>query len=98
MITITQKQKTRYIFGVPVVLLVIAFFGNLFIEGWNWSFFDFIIATILLFGVALIIHLVIKSKKAFMTKLIACTTILLIFLLIWIELAVGLFGSPFAGS
>ncbi|CAA7195673.1 hypothetical protein [Chryseobacterium potabilaquae] len=98
MITIKQKHKTNYIFGVAVILLVIAFFGNLFIEGWNWSFFDFLLAAILLFGVAFIINLVVKSKKSFMAKLITCTTILLIFLLIWIELAVGLFGSPFAGS
>ncbi|SIQ37454.1 hypothetical protein SAMN05880574_11164 [Chryseobacterium sp. RU37D] len=95
---ITTKQKTPFIFAVPALLLSAAFFGNLFVEGWNWSSFDFIIAGILLFGSALLINLMIRSERTFSSKLIVCSVILLLLLLVWAELAVGIFGSPFAGS
>jgi hypothetical protein len=93
-----EKQKSTIIFAVPVLLMATALFGNLFVEGWNWSPFDFIIATVLLFGTAFFINLVIKSKKTLVSKLIVCFAILLVLALVWIELAVGIFGSPFAGS
>lgn len=93
-----EKQKTTIIFAVPALLMVTAFLGNLFIEGWNWSPFDFIIASVLLFGTAFFINLVIISKKTLVSKLVVCFTILLVLALVWIELAVGIFGSPFAGS
>ncbi|MDQ0591678.1 cellulose synthase/poly-beta-1,6-N-acetylglucosamine synthase-like glycosyltransferase [Chryseobacterium ginsenosidimutans] len=95
---ITTKQKTTIIFAVPALLMVTAFFGNLFVEGWSWSPFDFIIAAALLFGTAFFINLVIRSEKTLVSKLIVCFIILLVLALIWIELAVGIFGSPFAGN
>jgi hypothetical protein len=93
-----EKQKSTIIFAVPALLMATALFGNLFVEGWNWSPFDFIIAAVLLFGTAFFINLVIKSKKTLVSKLIVCFAILLVLALVWIELAVGIFGSPFAGS
>jgi hypothetical protein len=93
-----EKQKSTIIFAVPALLMATAFFGNLFVEGWNWSPFDFSIAAVLLFGTAFFINLVIRSKKTLVSKLIVCFAILLVLALVWIELAVGIFGSPFAGS
>lgn len=94
----TQKQKTTFIFAVPALLMTIAFFGNLFVQGWDWSPFDFLIAAVLLFGTAFIINLIVRSKKSFLAKLLICGVILFVLAIIWVELAVGLFGSPFAGS
>lgn len=93
-----EKQKTTIIFAVPALLMLTAFFANLFAEGWNWSPADFIIAGTLLFGTALFINLVIRSKKSLRYKLMICFVILLVLALVWIELAVGLFGTPFMGS
>ncbi len=95
---ILDKQKTAIIFAVPALLIITAFFGNLFVEGWNWSPFDFIIAGVLLLGTAFFINMVIRSKKALRSKFIICFVILLVLALVWIELAVGIFGTPFAGS
>ncbi|MPS63349.1 MAG: hypothetical protein DI622_10430 [Chryseobacterium sp.] len=94
----TLKQTNILIFAVPAMLLAVAFFCNLFVEGFNWSLPDFVIAGILLFGTAFVISLVVNSKKSFSSKLIICGIVLLVLILIWIELAVGIFGSPFAGS
>lgn len=87
-----------FIFAVPALLLGTAFLGNLFMEGWNWSPFDFIIAAVLLFGAAFFIHRTVMAKKTFLSKLMIVMVILLVLFLIWAELAVGIFGSPFAGS
>lgn len=43
-----EKQKTTIIFTIPALLMLTAFFANLFAEGWNWSPSDFIIAGALL--------------------------------------------------
>ncbi|GAA5094273.1 hypothetical protein GCM10023210_25770 [Chryseobacterium ginsengisoli] len=93
-----EKQKTTIIFAVPALLMVTAFLGNLFVEGWNWSLSDFIIAAVLLFGTAFFINLVIRSRKTLISKLLVCFVILLVLALVWIELAVGIFGTPFGGS
>lgn len=95
---ITTKQKSTFIFAVPALLLSAAFLGNLFVEGWDWSPFDFIIAAVLLFGTAFFVNLVVNSKKEFFSKLMICVGILAALMLIWAELAIGIFGSPFAGS
>ncbi len=94
----TLKQTHILIYAVPALLLTVAFFCNLFVKGFDWSLPDFIIAGILLFGAAFIINLVANSKKTFLIKLIICGIVLLALAAVWVELAVGIFGSPFAGS
>lgn len=95
---ISTNQKTTIIFALPALLMSVAFFANLFVEGWNWSSSDFIIAAVLLFGTAFFINLVIRSEKSPRFKLMISFGILLVLALIWIELAVGIFGSTFAGN
>ena len=93
---ITHKQTT--IFAVPALLLAAAFLGNLFVEGWNWSGFDFLVAAILLFGTAGLISLVRAVVKNRNYRIIISLVIVAILVLVWMELAVGIFGTPFAGS
>lgn len=95
---ISEKEKSTIIFAVPSVLLVAAILGNLFVEDWSWSPFDFIIAAALLFGTASFISLVIRSEKSLRYKLMVSAMIILALATVWIELAVGVFGSPVAGN
>lgn len=97
-IIMIQKQKTLAIFAVPALLLVIASLGNLFVEGWNWSLSDFVVAGILLFGTAGLISLVRTLVKNKRFKFLIIFAIITILVLVWMELAVGIFGTPFAGS
>lgn len=64
----------------------------------DWKFMDFAIMGILLFGTGLICEFVMKKVQSVQSRIIICGAILLIFFLIWAELAVGIFGTPFAGS
>ena len=64
----------------------------------NWSFFDFIIMGALLTIVGLLIGIGINKIKYYKYRALFIVTIVMIFFLIWAELAVGLFGTPFAGN
>lgn len=95
----TQKQTTQTIYALPLALLSIPLVGNLFSkEVINWSGSDFLIAGILLFTTAFLINLVRNRIKKQGQKVLIVIFILLALALIWLELAVGIFGSPFAGS
>ena len=59
---------------------------------------DFIIAGIIIFSVTQLILVLLKTTKHPKIKVILVTLIIVLFLLIWIELAVGIFGTPVAGN
>ncbi len=63
-----------------------------------WSGLDFIVAAVLLLGTGLTIDIVLRMVKRFEYRVALCAVILTALALIWIELAVGIFGTPFAGS
>lgn len=94
----TQKQKTLAIYVLPLALLSIPLAGNLFSKEVNWSASDFLIAGALIFTAAFLINLVRNKIKKQSHKVLICIFILLALASIWAELAVGIFGSPFAGS
>jgi len=95
---ITQKQKTTIIYALPAALLCIPLLGNIFSKEFNWSASDFGIAAILLFGTAFLIDLIQRIVKNKTYKILICTGIILLLVLTWAELAVGIFGTPFAGN
>jgi len=64
----------------------------------KWSLFDFIIMGAMLSITGLVGELILKKVKKSKHRLILYITIVMIFFLIWAELAVGIFGTPFAGD
>ena len=64
----------------------------------NWSLFDFIIMGFLLLTLSIVINFVIKRVKNLKNRFLYIGILVLIFMLIWAELAVGIFGTPFAGN
>lgn len=78
---------------VAIVFLLIAFLVNKIINGWNWDYFDFIIAGILIFITGLVIEVLNKLIKNKIFKYITVLIILAGFLWIWAELAVGVFTN-----
>ncbi len=94
----THKQTTIAIYALPLALLSIPLVGNLVSKEVNWSGSDFLIAGALLFTTAFLIKLVRSRIKKQSQKVLISFFILAVLALIWIELAVGIFGSPFAGS
>ena len=64
----------------------------------NWTFLDFIVAGFLLLGTGLLTELVLRKVKTVKYRIAIIMTLLLLLILIWAELAVGIFGTPIGGS
>ena len=86
------------ILPIVVLLLLIPLIAMQLTDEVNWSFFDFIIMGALLTITGLLIGIIFQKVKNSKNRLILIVTILMIFFLIWAELALGLFGTPFAGD
>ena len=81
-----MRKSTLY----PLLLLCIPLIGNIFVDGFSWSFFDFIImgSLILLFSSG--INLVLLRQKSIQYRGTVIGVLVLVFLIIWAELAVGI--------
>ena len=80
------------------VLLLIPLIAMQLTDEVTWSFFDFMIMGALLTITGLLIGVILKKVKYHKYREIFIVIIVMIFLLIWAELAVGIFGTPFAGD
>jgi hypothetical protein len=95
----SSNKRLIAIFSAAAFLLLIPIIGIQFpAAGFDWSVSDFIVAGVLLFGTGFAIELVLRKIKTLKYRLVICAAILLVLFLIWAELAVGIFGTPFAGS
>ena len=95
---IAQNKRLVAILTLIAVLLLVPFIAMQFTTEVNWSVFDFIIAGILLLGTGLSIEFVLRKVKSRERRIALCVTIVALLFLVWAELAVGIFGTPFAGN
>ncbi len=93
----SNKRLIGILCAVPV-LLSIPLIAMQFTAEVNWTHSDFIIMGMLLLITGLAIELVLRIVKTAQNRFIVTAVVLFIFFLIWAELAVGVFGTPFAGS
>jgi hypothetical protein len=94
----TKNNRLIAILLSVAFILLIPFVAMQFTNEVNWDLFDFVVAGALLMGTGLTIELAIRTirNKNYQIALIAA--ILFLLFLVWAELAVGIFGSPIAGS
>lgn len=94
-------DKNKRLFGIVItvaLLLMIPFIGMQFSNQVNWDMEDFVAAGILLFGTGLACEVILRTVKTKQNRIVFCVVFLIALALIWVELAVGIFGTPFAGS
>ena len=82
----------------PLFLLLIPLIGMTITDEIIWSPFYFIIMGSLLIFLSIGINFVSNRTKNLKNRVLYIGILVIIFMLIWAELAVGLFGTPFAGS
>ena len=80
------------------LLLIIPLIAMQLTDEVEWSLFDFIIMGTLLLITGLMGEIIFKKVKKYKHRVILYVVIAIIFFLIWAELAVGIFGTPFSGS
>lgn len=95
--SLMANRFARVAIGVAAILLIPFASMQLSLGGFDWNAFDFIVAGVLLAGSGLVLDVLLTSKKN-SQQLVIGLAILGFIALVWIELAVGLFGTPFAGS
>ena len=95
---ITQNKRLMGIILAIAFLLLIPFSAMQFTNEVKWSLFDFIVAGVLMLATALAIEFVLRRVKKMEYRIVLCLVILVGFVLIWLELAVGLFGTPIGGN
>ena len=95
---ITPNQRLMGIVVIVVSLLLIPLIAMEFTTEVNWDSFDFIVAAVLLLGTGLVCEMVLRNVRSTKNRILLCGVILVILFLVWAELAVGIFGTPFAGS
>jgi hypothetical protein len=95
---ITKNKRLIGIVVTVVFLLLIPLIAMQFTDEVNWSSLDFVTAGVLLLSTGLLCELVIRKVKNAMYRIAICAALLGVLALIWIELAVGIFGTPFAGT
>ena len=93
-----DRKKTVIIFLAPIIILLIPLIAMQFTSEVSWNGGDFSVATILLYGAATMTFLFLYYIKDKQTRLAIITATIVLLIITWMELAVGIFGTPFAGS
>lgn len=94
----SSKLRIRIMLVSIALILSIPLIAMQFTKEVSWTVSDFLTAAVLLLGTGLAIELVIRHVKTSLSRTILLVIILLLLFLTWAELAVGIFGTPFAGS
>lgn len=89
-----MKKRIFY----PLFLLLIPTFGMMFSNQFNWSLFDFITMGVFLLVLGIGINFILNKVKKGSLRYVLIILVLLLFSLIYVELSVGVFESPFAGQ
>lgn len=95
-----QKQKHSVFWWpmwITVAVLLVVFLASLLSDQVMWSIYDFLVGGGLIFVFATI-EVILWNKLKSQHRLFVVLFVLLVFLILWAEMAVGLFDSPLAGS
>lgn len=94
----TNNKRLLYFLIAVFVLLLIPLVSMQFTSEVNWSRSDFVVMGALLVGTAIFLEVVFRTVSKRDIRIALVALILILYLLIWAELAVGIFGTPFAGT
>ena len=94
-----MKNKRLYIILALIgIILLIPLVAMQFTEAVNWSLVDFVVAGLLLLATGFMLEIILRKVKSTKFRIAICLALLILLILIWTELAVGIFGTPLAGS
>ena len=97
MTTTSNKRLIGILTSIPLLLLV-PLIAMQYSTEVQWGAFDFLVAGFLLLVTGLALELILRKAATRRQRIILGIVLLVVFLLVWVELAVGLFGTIFAGS
>ena len=92
-----RNNRHIYIVLGVLILLLVPLIAMQFTDEVNWSILDFVVAGALLLSTGLICEFVIRKVSNIRYRILICITLLIMLILIWLELAVGIFGTTIGG-
>ena len=92
-----KNKRLIIILSAIALILLIPLVAMQFTNEVNWNMMDFLIAALLLLGTGLTIDYILGKVKLPIYRIALTMAVLAMFLIIWAELAVGIFGTPLAG-
>jgi hypothetical protein len=93
-----SKRSSLKLLGITLLLMLIPLMANWLNNEFHWKFGDFILMGAMIYGLGLISLILMNVAKNKILRCIVTGLFFLLFLLIWVELAVGIFDTPFGGS
>ncbi len=91
-------KKIIRILIITALILAVPLIAMWFSSEVNWSLADFIISGALLIITGTTYEVLISRFNTARQRVVIGAVLAVILLIIWVELAVGVFGTPFAGS
>ena len=98
MIITKQNKRLVSILASATALLLIPLVAMNYTSDVNWKILDFLVAGILLCGAGIGIELVLRKIKTRRNRIVLVIGVFLALVIIWAELAVGIFGTAIGGS
>lgn len=86
-----MENRIKFLLVIVFGILLIPFIAMQLTDDVVWSFVDFLIAGLIIFSCLWIIDFILRKPYAFAMRFLIIFLIVVIFFIIWIELAVGLF-------
>lgn len=93
-----QNKRLITIIIAVFFILCIPLLAMQFTAEVNWDSRDFIVMGVLLLSTGLLCELVLRTVTKLQHRILLCGFLIFMLFLIWAELAVGVFGTAFAGS
>ena len=93
-----MSSRINFSLGLTLLLLLIPLIAMQFTNEVHWGALDFLIGGVLLFGFFFLLSFTYSRLNESKYRWSILIVIVLIFILIWAELAVGVFGTSFGGS
>lgn len=91
MLTLSKPKRVLLIALLTLTILSVFLVATFVSSEVNWSPFDFIVGGTLIFSFGLLINFILLKVKERKFKIFLSAGVILIFLIIWAELAVGIF-------
>jgi Kef-type K+ transport system membrane component KefB len=94
-------MKNKRLIGVVItvlILLLLPLIAMQFTNEVDWKVADFVVMGVLSLGTGFLCELVLRKIKKTEHRILIWGALLVMLFFIWAELAVGIFGTPFAGS
>lgn len=92
------SRRRRIVFAIVLAILLIPLIAMQFTSDVSWGLFDFMVAGMLLVCAGLTIEYASRKMGKSKFKVFTIAAIILVFIAIWVEMAVGIFNSPLAGN